>query len=131
MLRVDIVSPDGSVFRGPASSVTVPGQDGSFQILTNHAPVIATLDVGRIVLRDDSGEQHTFAISGGVVEVLKNTVIILAETAESASSIDVSRAQKAASSASDALSAVTGEEREIVQQRLSRARNRLRVAMSR
>ena len=131
MLRVDIVSPDGSVFRGPASSVTVPGQDGSFQILTNHAPVIATLDVGRIVLRDDSGEQHTFAISGGVVEVLKNTVIILAETAESASSIDVSRAQKAASSASDALSAVTGEEREIVQQRLSRARNRLRVAMTR
>ena len=131
MLRVDIVSPDGSVFRGPASSVTVPGQDGSFQILTNHAPVIATLDVGRIVLRDDSGEQHAFAISGGVVEVLKNTVIILAETAESASSIDVSRAQKAASSASDALSAVTGEEREIVQQRLSRARNRLRVAMSR
>ena len=131
MLRVDIVSPDGSVFRGPASSVTVPGHHGSFQILSNHAPLIATLDVGKIVLRDESGEQHTFAISGGVVEVLKNTVIILAETAESAGAIDVSRAQNAVSKASDALSAVTGEEREIVQQRLSRARNRLRVAMAR
>lgn len=131
MLRVDIVSPDGSVFQGPASTVTVPGQHGSFQILTNHAPVIATLDVGRIVLRDDSGDQHSFAISGGVVEVLKNTVIILAETAESAASIDISRAQSAVSRASEALSAVSGEEREIVQQRLSRARNRLRVAMAR
>lgn len=131
MLRVDIVSPDGSVFRGLASSVTVPGQHGSFQILSNHAPLIATLDVGKIVLRDESGEQHVFAISGGVVEVLKNTVIILAETAESAASIDVSRAQNAVSKASEALSAVSGEEREIVQRRLSRARNRLRVAMAR
>lgn len=77
-MKVDIVTPDKNIFSGEADSIVLPGTDGSFGILKDHAPLIATLQKGAVELSISSGKQ-SFEINGGVVEVLKNKVIILAE----------------------------------------------------
>lgn len=78
-LQVDILTPDQEVFSGEAESVTVPGADGQFQILDMHAPIISTLDSGKIVVKS-GGTETVFEAEGGVVEVLNNKIIILAES---------------------------------------------------
>jgi F-type H+-transporting ATPase subunit epsilon len=75
---LEIITPDKKVFSGEVTSVTVPGTKGSFQVLNNHAPIISTLEDGKVKVRTGQGVQ-TFDIKGGVVEVLKNKVIVLAE----------------------------------------------------
>jgi F-type H+-transporting ATPase subunit epsilon len=77
-MQVEILSPDEKLFEGEADQIQLPGQDGSFGVLNNHAPIIAGLQEGTVSLRSAEGEK-TFEIKGGVVEVLKNKVIVLAE----------------------------------------------------
>lgn len=129
-LHVEIVAPDHSVFKGEASIVRAPGVQGSFEVLYNHAPMIAAFDVGPLYLTMPSGERVVFATSGGFVEVLNNTVTVLAETAEPASDIDVERARSAEQRALERLQqSASTEERQRAEQALERARNRVRVAM--
>lgn len=129
-LFVEIVAPDRRVFRGEALSVRAPGIDGSFEVLYNHAPMVAAITVGPIFVTMPSGERITFATSGGFVEVLGNTVTILAETAEPASEIDIERARTAEQRALERLQqAQTPQERADAETALERARNRLRIAM--
>lgn len=77
-MQVEILTPDKDVFKGEAEVATFPGKDGSFGVMNNHAPMIASLNQGEIVVKNSSGE-HKFEVNGGVVEVLKNKVIVLAE----------------------------------------------------
>lgn len=77
-LLVDIITPDRTVFNGEVDAITVPGTDGQFQVLFNHAPLISTLDKGEIRLKMDAGEKR-YSSEGGVIEVLKNKVIVLVE----------------------------------------------------
>ncbi len=77
-MKLEILTPDKKIFEGEVTSVTVPGAQGSFEILNNHAPIISTLDDGKVVIRGNGKEQH-FYTRGGVVEVIDNKVIILAE----------------------------------------------------
>ena len=77
-MRVEIITPDKELFKGEATSVTVPGVDGSLGFLNNHAPLITVLKAGEVKLRTANGAE-TFPVKGGVVEVNKNTVIVLAE----------------------------------------------------
>jgi F-type H+-transporting ATPase subunit epsilon len=127
---VDIVAPDSSVFKGEATVLRAPGVEGSFEVLYNHAPMIAAFDVGPLFLTQPSGERIVFATSGGFVEVLNNTVTVLAETAEPASDIDVERAHAAEQRAKERLDATTDpDERHRAERALERARNRVRVAM--
>jgi len=129
-LYVDIVSPSGSVFKGAARGIVAPGTEGSFEVLRNHAPMIASFEVGTIVLTQASGDRIRFATSGGFLEVLNNTVTVLAETAELASDIDVERAKAAEEKALARLAeAGDPEERQAAADKLERARNRLRAAM--
>ncbi|SHK32439.1 F0F1 ATP synthase subunit epsilon [Rhodothermus profundi] len=129
-LFVEIVAPDRRVFRGEALSVRAPGVEGSFEVRYNHAPMVAAITVGPLFVTTPAGERITFATSGGFVEVLGNTVTILAETAEPASEIDVERARAAEQRALERLQkAQTPEERAEAEAALERARNRLRVAM--
>lgn len=74
---VEVITPDKVLFSGEAVSVKLPGSGGSFEALANHAPLISSLDKGAVVVRTDSGEE-TFKISGGIVEVLNNKVVVLA-----------------------------------------------------
>jgi len=77
-MYLEIVTPDKKYFEGEVTSVTFPGSDGSFQILNSHAPLLSTLKKGLIVYKDDKNEFDVM-IDGGVVEVLNNKVIVLAE----------------------------------------------------
>ncbi|TAG99734.1 MAG: ATP synthase F1 subunit epsilon [Sphingobacteriales bacterium] len=75
---LEILTPDKKIFEGEVTSVTVPGKQGSFEILNNHAPIISTLDDGKVTVRSGKNEQF-FTILGGVVEVINNKIIVLAE----------------------------------------------------
>ena len=77
-MKLEILTPDKKIFEGEVTSVTVPGAQGSFEILNNHAPIISTLDDGKVVVRGNGSEQY-FYTKGGVVEVIDNRVIVLAE----------------------------------------------------
>lgn len=77
-MHLDIITPDKKIYSGEVSSVSVPGTGGRFQILNNHAPIISSLLGGKIKVVDSEGTKE-FDVKGGVVENLKNNVIILAE----------------------------------------------------
>lgn len=77
-MRVEIITPDKELFKGEASYVGVPGVDGSMGFLDNHAPLITVLKAGDVKVKTDAGEQ-LFPVKGGVVEVMHNTVLVLAE----------------------------------------------------
>lgn len=79
-MKVDIITPDSKVFSGDVASVMLPGANGSFQILNNHANLISSLEKGIVTTVSDGGEKKEMNISGGVVEVLKNEVIVLVES---------------------------------------------------
>lgn len=138
-LSVDIVTPDGRAFQGHARGVQAPGIEGSFEVLRNHAPMIAAFEIGKIVVKTKEAYEDLtarngrieFATSGGFLEVLDNRVIVLAETAEPSSAIDTERAKSAEQRALQRLDESTSpEERKEAQSALNRARNRLRVSMS-
>jgi F-type H+-transporting ATPase subunit epsilon len=76
---LEIITPDKKVYSGDVESVKLPGADGSFGILNNHAPIIAALKKGEIKVTDTHKAVQNFEIKGGVVEVLNNKVIVLAE----------------------------------------------------
>ena len=80
-MHLEIITPDKKVFSGEVISVKVPGALGQFQILKNHAPIISTLINGKVTVKISNTETKVFEVSGGVVEVLKNNVIVLAESA--------------------------------------------------
>lgn len=78
-MKVEIINPDKTIFTGDAELVQIPGKDGLFAILNNHAPLIAVLKKGRVRIVDKEKKTQYFEIKGGVIEVLKNKVLILAE----------------------------------------------------
>jgi len=78
-MTLDIITPDRKIFSGEASAVTFPGSEGQFQVLNNHAPLVSTLDRGQVIVQTATGQQ-TFVVDGGVVEVLQNKVLLLAES---------------------------------------------------
>ncbi len=124
-----LVTPVGVLFHGQVVSVSCPGTEGRFQILFNHAPMLAALDIGELdVLVQDSGPL-VFAVSGGVAQVLHNEVLILANAAERRENIDVRRAESAKARAEERL-AVPSQDVDLDRARaaLFRAINRLKVA---
>ena len=76
-MDVQIITPDKSLYDGKADLVTVPGTSGSIGILNNHAPLVSSLSKGEVKIVLENKEEF-FKIDGGVVEVLKNSVEVLA-----------------------------------------------------
>ena len=74
-----IVSPERIEFQGDVENVLVPGTLGQFQILVNHAPIISSLDKGRVEYAVAGGEKRSLDITGGFVEVQKNEVSLCVE----------------------------------------------------
>lgn len=77
-MYLEIVTPSEKVFEGEVTIVTFPGSDGSFQVMNDHAPMVSTLSEGEVVYKNKEGSNTTH-ITGGVVEVLNNKVIVLAD----------------------------------------------------
>lgn len=78
-MKLEIITPDKKLFEGDIKSAVFPGNDGSFGVLDNHAPMIATLKAGTVEVINENNSKQEFTVKGGVVEVLKNKVIVLAE----------------------------------------------------
>ena len=78
-MQVDLITPDKMAFSGEASSVLLPGLDGYFEILENHAPLVGALKAGTVRIRSGQ-ENKEFGISSGVAEILGNKVSILADS---------------------------------------------------
>jgi F-type H+-transporting ATPase subunit epsilon len=78
-MNVEIINPDKTIFTGEAYLVQLPGKDGSFEIMNNHAPLISILKEGKVKVLDNNKNPQFFEIKGGVIEVLKNKILILAE----------------------------------------------------
>ncbi|MCH5307817.1 MAG: ATP synthase F1 subunit epsilon [Prevotella sp.] len=79
MLQLKIVSPERIEFDGEIKSVLVPGTMGQFQIFVNHAPIISSLEKGKVVYELSNGEKRELDIIGGFVEVQKNVVSLCVE----------------------------------------------------
>ena len=82
-MKVEIITPEGLVYQGEISLIQLPGIDGLFELLDNHAPMITVLSAGNVkVIEKDNNQTIFFAIQGGAVEVLKNKILVLAEGCE-------------------------------------------------
>jgi F-type H+-transporting ATPase subunit epsilon len=79
-MKLEILTPDKAVYEGEAVSVNLPGTLGFFEIMNNHAPIISTLEDGKVIVRHGANtKEDVFYIKGGVVEALNNKVVVLAE----------------------------------------------------
>ena len=102
-LSLEIVTAERVVHEEPAIDVLIaPGSEGQLAILPSHAPLMTTLDFGELVFRHGN-EETSFAIGGGFLEVNRNHVTVLADVAELAESIDVTRAEAARARAEERL----------------------------
>ncbi len=130
--NLQIVTPDREVFNAAVESVTLPGMQGGFGVMRSHAPLIAALETGTVGIFDSNGRQMKMAVGGGFFEVASNLAILLADSAEFATDIDVPRAQAAEQRARSRLAGKLEPEQQVQRDRaeaaLKRARVRLRVA---
>ena len=78
-MLIEILTPDKKIFEGNIKLIQLPGSNGSFEILNNHAPIISTLKGGTIKIELEDNSTENFEILSGVIEVLKNKIIVLVE----------------------------------------------------
>jgi F-type H+-transporting ATPase subunit epsilon len=93
-IHLEIVTPEKQLFSGPVDSITVPASTGYLGILPGHAPLLAELGIGEIRYGVGGRAEHLFC-SWGFLEVLPDRVVVLAQSGEAASDIDVKRAEEA------------------------------------
>ena len=128
-LQLEIVTPERLAYSDTVDSVVLPGAEGEMGVLPHHAPLLATLGVGELRIRK-GGEEEFFAIAGGFVPVRPAKVVVMAETADMASEIDLEKAQEARRKAEQALEGgfVEGADLAAARASLQAALIRIRVA---
>lgn len=125
---LELVTPERVMLSEPVRAVRAPGIEGSLGILAGHAPLMTVLTVGIIKIEYENGDLEFIATSGGFMEVNPQKVIILADTAERASDIDLARAEAAVARAREHLASGAAVDYEEARRALERATNRLAVA---
>ncbi len=126
-IDLEIVTPERLVLSVTAEEVILPGSEGYLGVLPGHAPLLTALAAGEVSYRVGGVWQY-LAVSGGFVEVLRDRVSMLAETAERPDEIDVDRALAAKKRAEGDLAQATGEsEMRRAQERIAKADARLMV----
>jgi F-type H+-transporting ATPase subunit epsilon len=127
-LTIEIITPSKVAFSGGAKSITVPGTQGSFQVLFNHAPIMSTFEIGLVKINIANNNTLFFATGGGTVEVNKNKVLVLADSLEEVPSIDVERAGKSMERAKKRIEEkLSGTDLDRAQLALKRAVNRILI----
>jgi F-type H+-transporting ATPase subunit epsilon len=136
IMQLELVTPAGPVFEGDVDMVVLPSVTGEMGVLPHHAPLVTMLDIGRLRALTAAGDWLNFAVSEGFVKVQFNKVIVLADTAEQASKIDVPRVERALARATKRLemhrlgTVPEGEDIDPYRETLAlrRAKNRIRIA---
>jgi F-type H+-transporting ATPase subunit epsilon len=128
MYKLSALTPEKVIFEGEVSSLIVPGEEGYLEILTNHAPIITSLQPGKLVITDNSHQKLIFAVSGGILEVYHNQATLLVDAVEALSEIDLKRAEAAFDRAYQRLEA-EGTEVDLPRAKdaIRRAENRIRL----
>lgn len=128
-LLLEIVTPERLAYSGVVDSVQLPGSEGELGVLPHHAPLVSTLGVGELRIRT-AGAEESFAIVGGFLQVRPDKVVVMAETADMASEIDLEAAQAARREAEKALETGFHEGADLAAARatLQQALLRIRVA---
>ena len=124
-LELEIVTPERQLVRQPVSDVQVPGKDGALGILPGHAALLGQLGAGALCYTA-GGQSHYLAIDGGFVEVLEDHVRVLADAAEKAEDIDLTRAKADLEKATEKLA--TAEDPDAALAAVSRAQARVNAA---
>ncbi len=125
---LEVVTPERVAYSGQVASLQAPGSEGSFGVLAGHIPLLTSLQIGRLRFAEEDGNEVQMAISGGFVEVGREQVAVLAETAERVEEIDVERAEAARQRAEERLARAREERVDVARAEaaLARAINRLR-----
>jgi F-type H+-transporting ATPase subunit epsilon len=80
-MLLEVLTPERKLYSGEVYGVQLPGIDGAFEVLNNHAPLIAALGKGRMKVLKDKSQNEFYNIEGGFVEVLRNKATVLVEGA--------------------------------------------------
>ena len=128
LFSITIATPEGKMFSGEISSCTATGVNGKFQVLTNHAPLISMIDVGKMKIELENKKTDYFATSGGFLEIENNEMNVVVETAEWAKNIDLDRAKSAKERAEKRLAQKDNIDIARASASLIRAINRIDVA---
>ncbi len=128
-LTLEIVTPERLAYSEEVDSVVLPGVEGEIGVLPHHAPLVSMLGVGELRIRK-GGQEESFAIVGGFLQVRPDKVVVMAETADLASEIDLERAQEARRDAERALESgySEGVDLSAARAQLQQALMRIRVA---
>ena len=128
-ILLEIVTPERLAYSDEVDAVVLPGSEGEIGVLPHHAPLVSTLGVGELRFRK-GGVEESFAIVGGFVQVRPDKVVIMAETADMASEIDLEKAQEARREAERALESgyTEGADLSAARAALQQALLRIRVA---
>jgi F-type H+-transporting ATPase subunit epsilon len=124
----ELVSPDKLVFSGPAESVLVPGSEGDFVVLRDHAPVMASLRPGVVSFEEAQGKQTRIFVRGGFADVSAAGLIVLAETAIPEGELDAAHIDQEIQNAEEDLADAPDEQKRLWQEKLDRLRE-LKEAM--
>ena len=125
-LHLEIVTPERRAFEDEVDSVVVPGVEGELGILPHHAPLLTTLGFGELRIRK-GGQEELFAIAGGFLQVRPDKVVVMAETADLASEIDLQKAEEARKEAERALAEGFEEPADLARARAALQRALLRI----
>lgn len=130
MLRLEIITVEGTVFDDNVNMVIAPGSDGVLGILPRHTPLLTSLNYGELEIKKDGEPDQFFAIGGGFMEVRPFNVTVLADAAERADEIDIERAKAAHEQAEARLAEATDDQQDFSQAEaaLQRSMVRLKVA---
>jgi F-type H+-transporting ATPase subunit epsilon len=128
-IQLEIVTPERLAYSDMVDAVTLPGSEGELGVLPHHAPLVSTLGLGELRIRK-GGDEESFAIVGGFLQVLPTKVVVMAETADMASEIDLDRAEEARREAERAIATGFHEAADLASARaaLQQALLRIRVA---
>jgi F-type H+-transporting ATPase subunit epsilon len=128
-IQLEIVTPERLAYAETVDSVQLPGVEGELGVLPGHAPLVSMLGVGELRIRK-GGVEESFAIVGGFLQVRPDKVVVMAETADMASEIDLEKAQEARREAERALESGFQEGADLATARaaLQQALLRIRVA---
>ena len=128
-IQVDIVSAEGEIHTGEAAMVFAPASMGEIGIAPRHAPMLTTLKPGEVRVQDEDGKEEAIYVTGGIIEVQPNRVMVLADTALRGDQLDEAAALAAQQEAEKALEGAS-EETDVAraQAELEEARARYRAA---
>jgi len=128
-LQLEIVTPERLAYSDHVDSVQLPGIEGELGVLPHHAPLVSILGLGELLIRK-GGQEESFAIVGGFLQVRPDKVVVMAEDADMASEIDLEKAQEARREAEKALETGyhEGADLSLARASLQQALLRIRVA---